>query len=259
MFDALVEHPLVLTNMRGLYSDVIAEHVLGMMLCFTRQLQRYIRNQAGARWDPAGGEDSRVTFATGPGVLNAMDAAHQCLGDLTAGIVGLGSIGREIARRLATFGMRLLAVDPQAERPEEIERLWQPEALDELLAASDFVIVTAPHTPETAGWFGRRQFQRMRESAIFINVGRGAIVRLDELVAALRAGEIAGAALDVFEIEPLPSEHPLWKLPNVILTPHVAGQAVRVPPRHLQVVVDNVRRFVRGELLANVVDKRRWF
>jgi phosphoglycerate dehydrogenase-like enzyme len=260
MFPELVEHPLVLTNMRGLYSDVIAEHVLGMMLCFTRNLHLYIRNQIAARWDPIGGENERVTFATGPGVLNAMDRAHRNLGDLTAGIVGCGHIGGEIATRLASFGMRVLAVDPlQTRPPEGVEAIWPLDRLEDLLRASDFVIVAAPHTPETARMFGRSQFQAMKRTAIFINIGRGAIVVLDELVAALAAGEIAGAGLDVFEIEPLPSEHPLWKFDNVILTPHVAGQSQRVPRRHLAVLLDNLRRFARGEPLVNVVDKRRWF
>jgi phosphoglycerate dehydrogenase-like enzyme len=260
MFPELVEHPLVLTNMRGLYSDVIAEHVLGMMLCFTRNLHTYIRHQAACRWDPVGGESQRVTFATGPGILNAMDLAHRNLGDLTAGIVGLGHIGSEIARRLASFGTRIVAVDLlQTIGPEGVEAVWQPADLDRLLGASDFVIIAAPHTPQTAQMFRRPQFQAMKREAILINVGRGAIVHLDDLVAALAAGEIAGAGLDVFEIEPLPADHPLWKFPNVILTPHVAGQSVRVPARHLNVLVANVRRFVRGEPLVNVVEKSRWF
>jgi phosphoglycerate dehydrogenase-like enzyme len=260
MFPELVEHPLVLTNMRGLYSDVIAEHVLGMMLCFTRNLHTYIRNQMSARWEPVGGESERVTFATGPGVINAMDRAHRNLGDLAAGIVGCGHIGGEIARRLASFGMRVLAVDPlQTKRPEGVEVIWPLERLNELLGASDFVIVAAPHTPQTEQMFRRRQFQAMKPTAVFINIGRGAIVNLDDLAAALAAREIAGAGLDVFQIEPLPAEHPLWKLDNVILTPHVAGQSVRVPERHLGVLLENVRRFVGGQPLVNVVDKRRWF
>jgi phosphoglycerate dehydrogenase-like enzyme len=260
MFPELVEHPLVLTNMRGLYNDVIAEHVLGMMLCFTRNLHTYIRNQAAARWDPVGGEDERVTFATGPGVLNAMDQAHHNLGDLTAGIVGLGHIGAEIARRLASFGMRVSAVDPKrTSAPEGVEAVWPTDRLEDLLHASDFVIVAAPHTPETEQLFRRPQFQSMRRTAYLINVGRGAIVNLDDLVAALAAGEIAGAGLDVFQIEPLPAAHPLWKFDNVILTPHVAGQSARVPGRHLNVLLDNVRRFVHGEPLENVVDKSRWY
>jgi phosphoglycerate dehydrogenase-like enzyme len=260
MFPELVAHRAVLTNMRGLYSDVIAEHVLGLMLCFTRNLHTYIRNQFAARWNPVGGEAARGSFSSGPGVANAIDGAHRMLGDLTLGIVGLGHIGAEIARRGADFGMRVLAVDPlRTAAPKGVAALWPPERLDELLRESDFVVIAAPHTPETEQLFRRRQLQAMKRSAYLINIGRGAIVNLADLVAALTAGEIAGAALDVFEIEPLPADHPLWKFPNVILTPHVAGQSPRVAERHLSVLLDNVRRFVRGEPLVNVVDKARWF
>lgn len=260
LFPELIAHPVVLTNMRGLFSDVIAEHVLGMMLCFTRNLHQYVRNQLAGRWDPVGGEHERVTFATGPGVLNAIDRAHLSLGDLTVGIVGLGHIGAEIARRLASFGSRVLAVDPVRTAPlKGVEAIWSPERLPELLAQSDFVVIAAPHTPETRGLFGAAQFAVMKPSAYLINIGRGAIVQLDALVSALATGQIAGAGLDVFEVEPLPAEHPLWKFPNVILTPHVAGQSARVPERHLNLLVDNVRRFARDEPLINVVDKQRWF
>jgi phosphoglycerate dehydrogenase-like enzyme len=260
IFPELVAHSAVLTNMRGLYSDVIAEHVLGMMLAFTRNLHTYIRNQAAGRWDPVGGEEARVSFATGPGMTNSIDRAHRTLADQVVGIVGLGHIGAEIARRCGQFGMRVVAVDPvRKDRPEGVTTLMPVERLDELLAQSDFVVIAAPHTPETQQLFTRRRFRAMKDTAYLINIGRGAIVNLDDLVAALEAHEIAGAGLDVFEIEPLPADHPLWKFPNVILTPHVAGQAPQVAARHLGVLVDNIRRFVAGQPLANVVDKARWF
>jgi phosphoglycerate dehydrogenase-like enzyme len=260
LFAELVEHPCVLTNMRGLYSDVIAEHVLGMMLCFTRHLHTYVRNQVAHRWSPVGGEESRPTFVTGPGMLTEMDRLHRNLGDLSLGLVGLGHIGSEIARRCASFGMRVTAVDPvQSELTEGVAALWPIERLDELLGENDFVVVAAPHTPQTERLFGRRQFQLMKRDAVLINIGRGAIVVLDDLVAALRAGEIGGAGLDVFETEPLPEDHPLWAFENVILTPHVAGQSPRIAERHLGVLLENIGRFVRGEPLVNVADKRRWF
>jgi phosphoglycerate dehydrogenase-like enzyme len=260
LFPELIAHSCLLTNMRGLYGDVIAEHVLGIMLCFTRNLHHYIRNQAVGRWDPVGGESARVSFAAGPGVTNAIDRAHRNLGDLTLGIVGLGQIGAAIAERGASFGMRVLAVDPvQQTAPPGVAKLWPVEELPDLLAESDFVVIAAPHTPQTEQWFRRAQFRLMKPSACLINIGRGAIVNLDDLVAALKAGEIAGAGLDVFEVEPLPADHPLWKFPNVILTPHVAGQSPRIAGRHLGVLLDNLRRFARGEPLVNVVDKRRWF
>lgn len=260
LFPELIEHPAIVTNMRGLYNDVIAEHVLGLMLCFTRHLHTYVRQQVVGKWEPIGGEATRASFATGPGEMTDIDRAHRNLGDLTAGIVGLGSIGREIARRLASFDMRVLAVDPlQQPALNGVEAMWDLDELPRLLGESDFVIIAAPHTPRSAQMFRRAQFQAMRNDAYLINIGRGAIVNLADLVAALEARELAGAALDVFEIEPLPPDHPLWRMPNVILTPHVAGQSPRVPARHLAVVVDNVKRFVRGEPLVNVVDKREWF
>jgi phosphoglycerate dehydrogenase-like enzyme len=260
VFPALVEHACVLTNMRGLFSDVIADHVMGFVLCFARNLHVYLRQQADGRWAPVGGESERSTFVAGPGTVNAIDQAHLHLADCTLGVVGLGEIGSEVARRALAFGMRVVAVDPvHTEGPPGVAAVWNPEQLDELLAQSDFVVIAAPHTPQTQGWFRRGQFQRMKRSAYLINIGRGAIVCLSDLTAALEAGEIAGAGLDVFEIEPLPPEHPLWRMPNVIITPHVAGTSPRIAQRHLGVFLENIGRFARSEPLKNVVDKARWF
>jgi phosphoglycerate dehydrogenase-like enzyme len=260
LFPALIEHPCVLTNMRGLFSDVIADHVLGYILCFARNLHRYLRQQAEARWEPIGGEAERTGFTVGPGIATAIDRAHLHLADCTLGIVGLGAIGSEIARRGLALGMRVIAVDPvQSEAPAGIEKLSKLDGLDDLLGQADFVVIAAPHTPETAGMFGLPQFERMKRTAYLINIGRGVIVKLEELCEALGRGLIAGAALDVFEIEPLPADHPLWRMENVILTPHVAAASPRIAERHLEVLLDNVHRFAHGRLLQNVVDKQRWF
>jgi phosphoglycerate dehydrogenase-like enzyme len=247
--------------MRGLFSDVIADQVLGYILCFARNLHRYVLQGLRAHWAPVGGEEARVAFASGPGVVNAIDRAHRHLADCTLGVVGLGAIGAEVARRAHAFGMRVVAVDPvRTEPPPGVAALWPVERLPELLAESDFVVIAAPHTPRTVKMFRREQFRQMKRSAYLINIGRGAIVDLADLTAALRAGEIAGAGLDVFEVEPLPPEHPLWGMPErVILTPHVAGYSPRIAERHLAVLLENVRRFVRNEPLINVVDKERWF
>jgi phosphoglycerate dehydrogenase-like enzyme len=260
LFPALVEHPCILTNMRGLFSDVIADQVLGYVLCFARNLHTYIRNQRDRKWMPVGGEAARVSFAAGPGVVNPIDLAHRHLSDQTLGVVGLGAIGAEVARRARAFGMRVIATDVRrTERPQEVEWLRGADYLPSLLAESDFVVICAPHTPATAGMFGRDQFRQMKRSAYLINIGRGAIVSLADLVDSLRAGEIAGAALDVFENEPLPADHPLWEFSNVILTPHVAGYSPRIAERHLAVLLENVRRFVAGQPLMNAVDKQAWF
>jgi len=260
VFPELIEHPCQLTNMRGLFSDVIADHVFGFVLCFARNFHKYIRNQEVGRWEAAGGEAERESFTTGPYRATAIDHAHLHLSDATLGVVGLGHIGLEIARRAGAFGMRVVAVDPiQSHPPLGVDALWKPEHLDELLGRSDFVVIAAPHTPETTKMFRRAQFQRMKKPAYLINIGRGAIVDLADLTAALEAGEVAGAGLDVFEIEPLPPEHALWKMENVIITPHAAGYSPRIAERHLAVLLDNIGRFSRGEPLRNVVNKRMWF
>lgn len=260
LFPELIEHPCRLSNMRGLFSDVVADHVLGLMLCFARNLHLYIRRQQRAEWAPVGGEGSRQAFTTGPGFASAMDRAHRSLGECSLGVFGVGAIGAEIARRATGFGMQVRGVDSDVRGvPGVIDDVWPVDRLDDLLAASDFVVIAAPHTPETEGLLDARKFRSMRKDAVLINIGRGAIVRLDALVAALEENILAGAALDVFEIEPLPKDHPLWSMENVILTPHVAACSVRVPERHLHVLLENVRRFAHGEEPLNLVDKRRWF
>jgi phosphoglycerate dehydrogenase-like enzyme len=262
MFPALIDHSCVMTNMRGLFGDVIADQVMGYVLCFARNLHTYIRRQIEHRYEPLGGEGARVNNASGPGTVNDMDRATIFLPDSTMGIVGLGAIGGEIARRALAFGIEVRAVDRFPERtrpPEGVEIIEGMEGLPELLAESDFVVIAAPQTPETVGLFDASKFALMKPSSYLINIGRGAIVILDDLVEALRIGTIAGAALDVFEVEPLPKDHPLWDFPNVILTPHTAGYSPVIARRHLETLVENVGRFARGESLLNVVDKALWF
>ncbi len=260
MFPELVEHSCQLTNMRGLYSDMIGDQVLGYIICFARKLHFYIRNQIESRWEAAGGEAARSQFFLGPGRSSPIDLAHIHLGDATLGIVGLGGIGSEIARRALACGMRVIAVDPVRETPPDgVASLRKLDALPQLLQESHFVAIAAPHTPETYKMFGRQQFQQMKSSAYLINIGRGAIVDLADLTEALVNRQIAGAALDVFETEPLPSSHPLWKMDNVIITPHVAGASPRVASRHLELLLDNIGRFAGGSPLRNVVDKAKWY
>jgi phosphoglycerate dehydrogenase-like enzyme len=182
------------------------------------------------------------------------------LPDATALIVGVGGIGSEAARLAAAFGMHVMGVDARRrEAPPGVLKLDGPDALDALLPLADFVILTVPHTPATEGFMSRARFQRMKRTAFFINIGRGMTTRLDDLVAALRAGEIAGAGLDVFEQEPLPADHPLWTMPGVLITPHTAGHGPFLDDRRLEVLLDNCRRFLAGEPLRNVVDKASWF
>src|SRR5437773_1823707 len=178
----------------------------------------------------------------------------------TALIVGVGGIGAEAARLMDAFGMHVTGVDPRRrEAPPGVRKLDGADALDSLLPLADFVVLTVPHTPATEGFMHRARFQRMKRTAFFINIGRGRTTRLDDLVEALRAGEIAGAGLDVFEQEPLPSDHPLWTMPGVLMTPHTAGHGPYLDERRFEIIVDNARRFLGNQPLRNVVDKANWF
>jgi phosphoglycerate dehydrogenase-like enzyme len=257
LFPELIEHPCWLSNMRGLFSDVVADHALAMVLCFARNLHVYLRQH---EWAPVGNPRMVADFVAGPGTVSDVDRAHQHLSDQTLGVVGVGSIGAEILRRAAAFGMTLLGVDPVTRGVAGLSVDVAPmDALAELLNASDYVVIAAPHTPETEKLFRRPLIQRMKRSAVLINVGRGAIVDLADLTAALEAGDLAGAGLDVCEIEPLPADHPLWRMRNVIITPHVAAASPRIAERHLATLLENVRRFARGEPPATLVNKRKWF
>jgi phosphoglycerate dehydrogenase-like enzyme len=262
MFPELVAHPCVLTNVRGIFGDVIADQVMGYVLCFARNLHIYARQQVEHRYEPVGGESARVSSLTGPGTVNTMDRATIYLPHATMGIVGMGGIGREIARRALAFGMSVRGVDRFPDRvkpPEGVQSVRSQDRLPDLLTWSDFAVIAAPQTPETTGWFDEATLAHLRPSSFLINIGRGAIVVLDDLVDALRNHRLAGAALDVYQVEPLPAEHPLWDFPNVILTPHTAGYSPVIALRHLATLVDNVGRFARGEPLINVVDKQLWF
>jgi phosphoglycerate dehydrogenase-like enzyme len=239
----LIAHPAVVTNVREIYNDHIGAHVMAFVLAFARGLHHYLPLQLRREWRPA-----------------PLDTGVIHLPEATALIVGVGGIGAETARLAAAFGMRVLAVDARRrDAPPGVAELHGPEALDTLLPRADFVILTVPHTPATEGFMNRARFQRMKRAAFFINIGRGMTTRLDDLVAALRAGEIAGAALDVFEQEPLPADHPLWTMPGVLITPHTAGFGPYLDERRFEILLDNTRRFAAGTPLRNVVDKSSWF
>jgi phosphoglycerate dehydrogenase-like enzyme len=243
-YPELIAHPVVVTNFREIFNDHISAHILAFVLAFARGLHVFIPQQLRREWKKSADEDG--------------DVIH--LPEATALIVGVGGIGAETARLLAAFGVTVLATDARrTTAPEGVAELHRSEALDELLPRADFVILTVPHTPSTEGFFNRGRFQRMKKTALFINIGRGMTTKLDDLVAALKGGEIAGAALDVYEQEPLPSEHPLWTLPNVLLTPHMAGHGPYLNERRFQIVMDNCRAFATGSALRNVVDKSSWF
>ena len=241
-YQELVDHPVVVSNPRGIYSDHIAHHILMLMLALSRGLPYYMDAQKAGRWDPRARKRGYVNIAGSTVLVN-----------------GVGGIGAETARLCAALGATVLGIDPRPEHdcPATVHA---PSALDDLLPTADFVVTTAPHTPETEFMWNADRFRRMKPTAYFVNIGRGMTARLDDLTTALARSEIAGAGLDVFEVEPLPTDHPLWRMENVLITPHVAvAEAADIPERRYALLADNARRFLAGEPLRNVVDKARWY
>ena len=242
MFDALIKSRLTMTNMRGIYDDQGADHALALMLGLAKGFPRFIRQQLEARYDKTTHERVDLTGKT-------------------LGILGLGGIGYALAKRGHVCGMKVIATDARrTDCPPEVSALWLPKRLDDLLGQSDFVVSCVPFTPQTQGLMTLERFRKMKASAYFINISRGAVVKLDDLVTALDEGLVAGAGLDVYEQEPLPSEHPLWKQQNIIMTPHIAAGGADInTTRRDDLLSENIYRFVRGEPLLNVVDKANWF
>jgi phosphoglycerate dehydrogenase-like enzyme len=240
---ALVEHPVQVTNMRDTYTDHVATHTLALVLALARGVPSYVRAQQAGKWAPDWDPASVLTLA-----------------ETSALVVGAGAIGAAVGRLLAAFGVHVVGTDARVtEPPPGFASVSSPSSLDSLLPAADIVILTVPHTPDTEGMIDLARLGRLKPSAYFVNVGRGPTVRLDDLVAALDAGLLRGAALDVYEKEPLPAGHPLWTRSDVLLTPHVAGAGPYAAERRFAVLAENARRFVAGEPLVNVVDKARWF
>ncbi len=242
-YPELVEHPLTISNPRGIYSDHIAHHILMFLLALSRGLPWYVDAQRRGVWDK-----------------DARKSPYVDLSESTALINGIGGIGHETARLCNELGMEVIGIEPRREYDLPDVEFRLPEELDDVLPRADFVITTVPHTPETEFTFNADRFRRMKDTAYFINIGRGMVCKIDDLADAVEAGQIAGAGLDVFEQEPLPAGHKLWGLPNVLITPHVAvADAENIPERRFVIILENARRFLDDEPLINVVDKSKWY
>lgn len=224
-FDLLRRSSIVVTNSRGLYADALGEFAIAAMLWFAKYLRRLVRNQSAHVWEPY---------------------TVERLEGKSVGIIGYGGIGRAIGARATALGMRVTGV---GRRQEAVE-----PTIDDVIAKSDYVVMSAPFTPSTFRLLSRERIALLQSHAVFINVGRGKTVDEEALVEALREGRIRGAALDVFETEPLPHDHPLWELDNVLLSPHTADRTSDSHVRAMQFFIENLRRFRAGESLGNVVD-----
>jgi phosphoglycerate dehydrogenase-like enzyme len=221
----------------------IAEHTLGVMLALARKLHLARDVQFARRWTQV------ETWKDAPRLGELRGA--------TLGLVGFGRIGREIAVRAKAFGMRVIAVRRRpALESTPADAQWGLERLDDMLELADWLVVCAAHTPETDRLLTAERLAHLKPGAAFVNIARGAIVDEAALIEALHAGRIGAAALDVMAEEPLPPESPLWTMPNVIVTPHISGLGPRYWERSVEMFGDNLRRYVAGEPLENVVNKR---
>jgi len=232
-YAALQDHGVTVTTGQGLHAPIIARHVLMMILLFTRGQWHFARCQQEHRWD-------RKPLLPKP------------TEGQTVGLVGFGGVGQEVARLLQPLGYRILALKRQhsGAPPAGIDRVFLPEALDELLAESDQVVLSLPLTPETRGLFGADRFARFKAGAIFHNIARGSLVDESALLENLRNGKLGGAALDVFSDEPLAPNSPFWGLANVIVTPHIAGHHRELGAQVLQRFRVNLRSYLAGNSVA---------
>ena len=241
LFPAFVESDIIFTSEKGYVGTHLADHAMALLLSLARGIGRSIREQT---WD------NRMPIR----------AASWELSDKTMGIVGLGGTGRAVAQRALGFEMRVLAVDPETVAlPPGVEVCWPMDQFHRLLGESDTVVICAPLTAETHGMFDRAAFRAMRRHAILVNVTRGKIVDEAALMEALNEQLITGAALDVTPQEPLPADHPLWNMNNVVITPHTAGGSPLRQDRVVDLFCRNLRRFRAGERLESVIDKRKGY
>lgn len=242
LFPALIESPVLVTNGRGLWSESMADHTIGVMLMFARKLHLARDAQDARRW-------AQTELADG--------APFRSLGGATLGLVGFGTIGRAVAVRATALGMNVIALRRHpASDPAPAHEQWPVERLPELLERAEWLVLSPPLTPGTRGMIGARELARMRPGAVLINLGRGPLVDEAALIEALERGTLGGAALDVFDHEPLPHDSPLWGFPQVILTPHISGLGDHLWERAVDLFSRNLEAFQSGRPLENLVDKK---
>jgi phosphoglycerate dehydrogenase-like enzyme len=239
MYPTLKESDVILTNTKDNSSTHLSEQAFALLLSLTRRIREQHEHMKDKTWKRISCEE---------------------ISDSTIGIIGMGGVGKAVALRAHAFGMRVLGVDIEdVEKPDFVERIVKPDQLGEIASECDVMVSCVPSTPESHKMIDGDIFGRMKPSSYFINVSRGKVVDEDALIEALQADRLAGAGLDVTYVEPCPPDSRLWDLPNVILTAHSAGSSQHVRPRALQVFIDNLHRYVKGEPLEKVVDKQKGY
>ena len=243
----LIASDVVVTSARDVHGPVVAEHVIALVLALAKRLKSAFRYQAEKRW-------AQELMAT-------EEPQPREVAGATLGMVGMGSIGSAVARLALALGMKVIVVRarPTADNREKGIRTYGPDGMETMLAEADFVVLAAPVTPQTTGLMNEQRIAAMKRDAYLINVSRGALIDEVALTAALRERKIAGAALDVFEHEPLPAESPLWELENLVVTPHTAGVTVNLWEHHFSLMSENLRRFMSGAPMLGLVDISRGY
>ena len=247
MFPDLINSDVILTNAREVHGPVVAEHVIALIFALAKRLPQAVRLQQKHIW----GQDP---------MWHGRPRPREVAG-ATLGLIGVGSIGRAIAQRACALGMRVIAVreHPQKGTSEGVQQVFAPTQLDALLSQSDYVVLAVPLTPATRRLIDAARLARMKPAACLINVSRGPLVDEAALAQALREHRLGGAALDVFEKEPLPSDSPLWDLENLLITPHTAALTEKLWERHYALVSENLRRYLNHQPLLAVVDKKKGY
>jgi len=242
--ELLLEGKVLLTNTKAIPGPGMAEHTMAMMLMLARKMPVYYRQQQRSEWRRLPDAGKQVLEVNGKAML----------------VVGLGGIGRQVAKRAHGLGMRVIATRNSSRKgPDYVEYVGLADETMELARKVDVVVNITPLTDETTGMYNREFFRAMKPTAFFINIGRGKSVVTEDLMVALNNNEIAGAALDVADPEPLPANHPLWKIPNVIITPHNSAPSDQMLERFWTLVRENLRRYTAGEPMLNVVDIKRGY
>lgn len=247
LFAELVNSDVVVTNSREVHGPVVAEHVMALIFALAKKIPQAAAFQQKRIW----GQEAIWTDGVHP----------REIAGATLGLIGVGSIGRRVAQMASALGMSVIAVREHVEKenPEGVQEVFAPWAIDQMLKQSDYVVLAAPLVAATTGLINADRLAAMKPDAYLINVGRGAQVDEAALVEALRTRRIAGAALDVFEREPLPPESPLWGLDNLLITPHTAGLTEKLWHRHYELFSDNLRRYMGRQPLRFVVDKHKGY
>jgi len=247
MFPELVSSDVLLTNAREVHGLGVAEHVMALIFAIAKRIPESVRFQEKHVW--------------GQEILWDGQACPLDIAGATIGIVGFGSIGSAVARYARAMGMKVLVVRerPGKTRPDFVDDELPSSKLGEMLTQADYIVLSPPLTPETRGMMGHEQFAKLKSSAYLINVGRGPLVDESVLIDALNSRKIAGAALDVFDQEPLPGDSPLWDVENLLITPHTAGMSGDLWRRHYALFSENLRRFLKDEPLLGLVDKQRGY